>query len=334
MRREHHREDIELPASLLVSIINYRTGELTQNAVHSVLEALGSRLAKVVVVDNASGDGSAEQLGEWIARRSDARVQLLRSERNSGFSGGHNQGMAVDPEADFHLLLNSDASLRPGFFEALLTAAQAHPGAGLFAPRLEWEDGRVQVSCFRFASPTSELIRGAASAPVTRLLRKRVTSLGLEPDPKEIEWASFACILLRGEMVRSLGPMDEGYFLYFEDSEYALRAVRAGWGIRYVPDARAVHYRGGSGPVKKMQSAKKRLPAYFYRSRTRFLRQAHGALGPLAGNMAWMLGRFLALMRPLMGKPVPASHDKEWRDIWQGFLHPLKPDAAPEVKTQ
>lgn len=319
------------PCPLAISIINYRTGEMTIAAVRSALDALGPRAARVVIVDNASGDGSANQIATWIAQTGDDRVTLVRSPTNSGFSGGHNQGMAAAPGAAFYLILNSDALLRPDFFDALLPATKAAAKVGLFAPQLEWEDGIPQISCFRFASPISELLRGARTGPVTRLFPRHVTALGLAPDPAEIDWASFACILLSGEMVRELGPMDEGYFLYYEDSAYALSAQRAGWGVRYVPAARAVHFRGGSGPVKKIQAEFKRLPPYYWRSRTRFLRQAHGPLGPLLGNLAWMIGRAIASLRLLTGRSMPPAHAREWRDIWTGFLSPLKPDRAPDT---
>ena len=315
---------------LAVSIVNYRTGDMTISALKSVLEALGDNPAEIIVVDNASGDGSDDQIAFWIEASGDARLRLVRSDLNSGFSAGHNKGIAAAPEADFYLILNSDAELRPGFFEAILAAAEARPEAGLIAPRLEWEDGRPQQSCFRFHSAASEFIRGAETGPVTRFLRHRVVALGIPPDPNEIEWASFACILLDGEMVRQLGPMDDGYFLYFEDSEYALRARRAGWGVVYAPEARAVHLRGGSGPVKAMSKAKKRMPRYFWRSRTRFFRQAHGPFGPLLGNLAWFAGRTIAHLRLLAGMPAPPSHDAEWRDIWTNVLTPLKP--APETR--
>lgn len=316
--------------SLAISIINYRTGEMTIAAVVSVLEALGDRPARVVVVDNASGDGSDAEIEAWMGTNGDPRLLLVRSATNSGFSGGHNQGMAAAPGAGFYLILNSDALLRPDFFDVLLPATEGHPEVGLFAPQLEWEDGTPQISCFRFASPVSELLRGAQTGPVTKLFSRHVTALELPPDPGEIEWASFACILLRGEMVRRLGPMDEGYFLYYEDSEYGLRARRAGWKIGYFPAARAVHFRGGSGPVKQMQAERKRMPAYFWRSRTRFLRQAHGPAGPFLGNLAWLVGRGLAGLRLLTGRGIPKAHDSEWRDIWTGILNPLKPDRAPE----
>lgn len=313
-----------------VSIINYKTADLTIASAESALIALDDYNGKVIIVDNASGDGSPETIGSWINAKGDARLELIASPVNGGFSAGHNLGMAADPEADFYLVLNSDAVLRTGFFAPLLTAAKAHPHAGLIAPQLEWEDGEVQQSCFRFQSIASEVMRAAQSGPVTKLLKRHVVALDLPPDPEQIGWASFACILLRGEMVRALGPMDEGYFLYFEDSEYTLRAHRAGWGVVQAPEARAVHYRGGSGPVKANAAAKKRMPAYFWRSRTRFFRQRHGVFGPLLANLGWIAGRGAAHLRLLTGRSVPQSNKAEWRDIWTNFFRPL--DAAPEAR--
>ena len=114
-------------------------------------------------------------------------------------------------------------------------------------------------------------------------------------------------LLLSGAMVRALGPMDEGYFLYFEDAEYCWRARKAGWRILPVLAARAVHHRGGSGPVKTFAAAKKRMPAYYYASRTRFFRQAYGRAGPIAANLLWCLGRAIANLRALAGRKVPPA---------------------------
>lgn len=320
-----------MAVALVISIINYRTAEMTIAAVRSVLEDLDAQEARVVIVDNASGDGSAESIAAWLDANKDPRVIFVRSDINSGFSGGHNQGMATVPDAAFYLLLNSDALLRPGFIKAILAAAEASPKTGLIAPRLEWEDGTPQQSCFRFHGPGSELVRGAGSGPVTRLLHRHVVALPINPDPQDVEWASFACILLRGDMVRDIGPMDEGYFLYFEDAEYALRANRAGWGVALAPEARAVHFRGGSGPVKERQAARKRLPAYYWRSRTRFLRQAYGPPGPLLANLGWITGRIVGATRRLFGRDANQFTENEWRDIWTGFSDPLRPDNEPRI---
>lgn len=315
---------------IVVSIINYRTAELTKNCVQSVLDDIGELNVKIVVVDNASGDGSADELENWLQNHSDAdQVQLVRSEVNTGFSGGHNLGMGAEPDAEFYLILNSDALLTQGFLNNILTAAETNPEAGLFAPSLGWEDGELQVSCFRFHSPLSELDRAAAKGVITKLVKGHVVALGTDPDPSRIQWASFACILLRGDMVRQIGPMDEGYFLYYEDSEYCLRVARAGWGIVYVPQARAVHFRGGSGPVKSLAKERKRLPPYYYASRTRFLYQAHGYAGLIAANLLWYVGRGAAWGGRCVGASYSPLSKREALDIWTNTTRPLGPRLAP-----
>lgn len=318
-----------MPYQIAVSIINFRTADLTLQCVQSVLADMESIDGHVVVVDNLSQDGSAEKIAGWIAAQpAGLPVTLVRSETNSGFSGGHNQGIGA-VEADFYLVLNSDAVLRPGFLPTILAATGEAPRVGLFAPRIEYDDGGVQDSCFRFPGPASELIRAARSRVVTGPLRHRDVSLGPDPDPAQIEWASFACILLRGSMIREIGPMDEGYFMYFEDAEYCLRARRAGWGIRQVPGAVAIHFRGGSGPVKTLTAERARLPRYFYSSRTRFLYQAHGWAGLIAANLLWYLGRAIKHSTRLVGQEVRRFPAAQGRDIWTNITRPLGPRYAP-----
>lgn len=319
-----------MTCQIVVSIINYRTAELTLNCVRSALDDMNGIDGQIVVVDNASEDGSAETIATWIEEQPDGTpVRLIRSSRNTGFSGGHNQGMAAI-EAEYYLILNSDAVLRPGFLNAILSTAEAQPEAGLIAPRIETEGGETQVSCFRFHSPWSELIRAAGSGPVTRLLHRHVVALPPPVTPSQVQWVSFCCVLLRGRMVRALGPMDEGYFLYFEDCDYALQAARSGWSIALSPNAAAIHFRGGSGPVKSLERNRKRLPGYFYASRNRFLWKAHGRIGVILANFFWVLGRSIAQTRHLAGKPVPQPIEAEWRDIWTNALRPDQPGRGPE----
>lgn len=314
---------------ITISIINYKTAQMTIDCANSVLEDLGTREAQIVIVDNASGDGSEQIIGDWIASLPDpSRVTLVSSPTNSGFSGGHNQGISAC-EARFYLILNSDALVRSGFFDAILTRAENAPDAGMVVPRLEGEDAVAQVNCFRFPSPASEFIRSACTGIVTHLLKRHEVALDPDPDEGDIGWGSFACILLRHDMVAKIGPMDEGYFLYFEDADYCLRARRAGWKIVRAPKARAVHFRGGSGPVKTLASQKKRLPPYYYASRTRFFRKAHGPAGPFLANMAWYSGRLLAQLRRLVGREVYPLPAHESRDIWINATAPLGPRRAP-----
>lgn len=311
--------------NFVVSIINYKTCDMTIECMASVLEAASGHDVHIGVVDNHSEDGSAEKLEAWVAASPhSAQITVFRSPVNSGFSGGHNYVMSRLP-ARSYLVLNSDALIRPGFFQHMENALAANARTGLIAPRIDSEDGSPQISCFRFPNPLSEFMRAARTGPLTRALQSYQVALGPEPNPAQIEWASFACILLRGEMVQELGPMDEGYFLYFEDVEYALRARRAGWQIDYVPEARAVHFRGGSGPVKSLMSERKRLPKYYYASRTRFLYQAYGRLGLTAANTLWYVGRVIAQLSLLRLKRRRTRAKAEWRDIWINYMQPLGP---------
>jgi N-acetylglucosaminyl-diphospho-decaprenol L-rhamnosyltransferase len=319
---------------VVISIINYKTAAMTQDCAQSALEALNGCDGRIVVVDNASDDGSVEVLSKWAEiHPQQGKLTIIASPENSGFSGGHNMGMAAY-EADYYLLLNSDALLAPDFFTALLSVADAQPTVGLFAPRIDTDDGEEQASCFRLHGPASEFERAACTGAVSRALNGHVVSLGAGPDTSQIEWASFACILLRGEMVRQIGPMDDGYFLYYEDAEYSLRARRAGWGLMYTPQAKAVHFRGGSGPVKALAAQKKRMPPYYYASRTRFLYQAHGRFGLLAANLGWVAGRVIGKSRWLAGKPPHKMAALEGRDIWTNFWRPLGPRLAPWETSQ
>ena len=315
---------------IVVSIINFRTPEMTITCVDSVLAALEGVNGHIALVDNFSNDGSAETLRAYVDGLGEgAPVTLVESPVNTGFSGGHNIGMRA-ARGRFYLIFNSDAELRPGAPQALLARAAAEPDAGLIGSRLEYETGEVQVSCFRFPTVWTELAQTSALPPVSRLLRRHFTGLSMPPDPAEIEWMSFASILLRAEMVEAIGMMDEGFFMYSEDAEYTWRARRAGWRVVYEPAARAVHHRGGSSDVKSSTAAHKRVPAYFYASRTRLLRILHGPAGPTLANLGWHLGRALSLLRPLMGKPRPRVPDGRARDIWINVLDPYGDRRHPE----
>jgi len=324
-----HRAGRARPRELVVSIVNYRTGAMTLEAVRSVLADRGGIELAVVVVDNRSGDGSAEEIEAWIAAQDPpVPVHLVRSATNSGFAGGHNQGIAA-LEAEFYMILNSDALLVPGCLARLLAAARADPGAALVSPRIEHPDGRAQAVCFRGHTPLSEFLRAAQTGLVARLLGQDGLDLGQTPAPGEIAWVTFAGVLLRAEAHAAIGPMDEGYFLYYEDADYGRRARAAGWGIRFAPEARMIHLRGGSAPVKALMRAQRRLPAYFYAARSRYFCKAFGRGGLLAANLLWHLGRGVARARRLAGRAVPPAVEAEWRDIWINFRDPLGDRRAP-----
>ena len=124
--------------------------------------------------------------------------------------------------------------MKRGALTALAETLTRDTSIGLVGPRLEWGDGGLQVSCFRKISPLSELLTAAKTGPVTRIFSRSEVAIFDPPvrevsstapaggDQAEIDWISFACVLIRREVVEQIGPMDEGFFMYFEDVDYCL----------------------------------------------------------------------------------------------------------------
>lgn len=316
---------------LCVVIVNYRTPTMVIDCLETLLPQAREVGAFVVVVDNASPDDSVSRLVAWVqAQGASDHVRIAASEENGGFAAGNNIGIETC-DAPLYLLLNSDTLLREGALRRLLQTMAAEPRVGLLSPRLEWADGEPQESCFRFHRPASELIRAAATGLVTRALGRYEVAMRVSSEPLRPEWTSFACVLIRREVLRDIGLLDDGFFMYFEDVEHAFRAREAGWQVLHDPDARVVHLRGGSSPVKSRARERMRLPRYYYESRTRYFYQVHGRAGLLAANLLWTLGWGIASARRLVQRSFqPPSNEAEWRDIWINFGSPLAPYTHPQ----
>ncbi|MDP1699404.1 MAG: glycosyltransferase family 2 protein [Aestuariivirga sp.] len=309
--------------------MNYKTPQLAIDCLASVLPELTGDAA-VVIADSCSQDGSMAKIGSWLKGNDGAgRCRLIALPVNGGFSAGYNAAMKVVP-ADYYLLLNSDTVVRPGAIAKLLEAAAKHPDAGLFGPSLEWPDGTPQDSCFRDHSPLGELIAAARTRHVTALLRPYEVPLPAANAGQRPPWISFAAVLVRDDVLKSAGMLDEGFFLYFEDCEYCYRARGAGWESVYVPEARIIHLRGKSSPVKEKINSAKRLPRYYYASRTRYFRLCYGVAGPTLANIGWSVGRIISKTREAFGAKEPHLPGMAWKDIWTNFYDPLSAKGRDE----
>ncbi|MBZ0172320.1 MAG: glycosyltransferase, partial [Phycisphaerales bacterium] len=154
-----------------------------------------------------------------------------------------------------------------------------------------------------------------------------VTAIPVRDEPTTPAWASFACALIRHDILREIGVLDPGFFLYFDDPDYCRRVRRAGHTVLNVPEARVVHLRGKSNPAKELMRQKKRRPWYHYASRTRYYAKHSGRLGLLAANLCWTTGHAIALLRRLLGGKEAPACEREARDIWTNFWRPM---AMPE----
>jgi len=309
---------------LAVVIINYRTPELVIGCLETLVPQLDAQNDCVVVVDNASGDGSDDAIEQQVrARGWSGVVTIVRSPRNGGFSAGNNVGIrAVD--AARYLLLNSDTLVRDGAIAHLKEASKRHPEAGIISPRLEWPDGRPQVSCFRNRSPLTEFLRAASLGVLSRLAGGREVGIPVTGEPTEPDWTSFAAALIRREAIDDVGLLDERYFMYFEDIDFCRRARAAGWTVWNEPKARIVHLRGGSSSVKSDAAKRRRLPRYYYESRSRYFAKFYGRTGLWLTNALWTTGAVVATLKRFLGGSAAHICQREWTDNWINTARPLR----------
>jgi N-acetylglucosaminyl-diphospho-decaprenol L-rhamnosyltransferase len=316
---------------LCVVVVNYCTPAMVSDCLESLMPQVRTLNARVAIVDNASPDDSVPRIQRWI-RDHDAHdcVKLIASPDNRGFAAGNNIGIE-SCDARFYLLLNSDTLVRDGALERLVDALSSEPDVGLASPRLEWPEGEPQESCFRYHRPVSELIDSARTGFITRLLARYEVPLRVGDERSFPEWTSFACVMIRREVLEQVGLLDEGFFLYFEDVELSFRAREAGWRILHEPAARVVHLRGGSSPVKSHARLRRRLPRYLYESRTRYFYRLYGRIGLLAANTWWTLGWMISVLRALVQRGYQSpSCEAQWRDIWIHFWTPMAPYTHPQ----
>lgn len=198
----------------------------------------------VVVVDNASTDGSPEMVAAEFPD-----VRLVRLETNTGFSGGNNVALE-NLDADYAFLLNSDAVCHPGALDALLAFADATPDAGMLGPKVLNPDGSLQFSCRRWPTPAAGLFRNVYLGRLFPKNRAAADYLMRDYDhahPADVDWLSGCALLARRTCVEKIGLLDgETFFFYCEDMDWCLRAQVAGWRVVYFPGAVVTHKIGAS----------------------------------------------------------------------------------------
>lgn len=185
---------------------------------------------ETIVVDNGSQDDSLAILAQYPA------VQIVRSEDNLGFCGGNNLGLQT-AKGDLIVLLNNDTKAEPGWLEALVTAADAHPDAGSFASKmLSYHDpSRVDSAGILLRSDAAAFDIGRGEADSAEF-----------DEAREVFGACAGAAMYRRCAIDDVGLFDDRYFAYLEDVDLAVRLQRAGWHCRYVPAARVLHVHGGT----------------------------------------------------------------------------------------
>lgn len=227
-----------------VIVVNYRTEALTGRALDAARAAAPGLEIEEIVVDN----GATAQTAAALAAHA-PRARVIPEPANRGFAAGVNAGVAA-ARGDRLFILNSDAFCRDDALARLVAHLDAHPRAGLVAPRLTGEDGGLQVNAYR-RFPNLVTLFFDFTAPLHLLGHSRLHPHALPPSRFEgpagpVAHVMGAAMLARRAAYDAAGPLDEGYFLYLEETEWQRRMAGAGWEVHLEPAAHLVHLEHGS----------------------------------------------------------------------------------------
>lgn len=263
-----------------VVVVSYNTREMTLRCLDALTKELTALTHEVIVVDNASTDGSADAIAAGFPG-----LRLIRSPRNVGFGAGNNLGMR-EARGEYLLLINTDAFCSPGAVHGMLTGMDRHPKAAVIGPRLLNADGSLQPSCYRYPSPVrcwlENLWISAIARPATPAGDYRRWPHDTET---EVDWLIGACMLVRREAYERVGGFDEQFFMYAEETDWQKRMRDAGFGIVLVPGATVTHLGGASGKSEKVK-----IRAAFFDSLDTYTRKHHGLSGVISMRLAMLIG--------------------------------------------
>jgi GT2 family glycosyltransferase len=311
------------PCPLLIVTVNYRTADLVIESLRSlVLEIETVPGTRVVVVDNPSGDDSVAKIGAAIAAEGWGDwAEVVASDRNGGYAYGNNfairPALASNNPPPYFLLLNPDTQVRPGALKALLDFMQQRSDVGICGSSFEEADGSPWHTAFRFPTLMSEMEDGIRLGIVSKVLARWRVSKTMTQEQQPIDWLPGASMMIRREVFDEIGLMDEGYFLYFEETDFCLQAKRAGWSCWYVPESRVMHIAGQSTGVTVRSGPPKRLPQYWFDSRRRYFTKNHGVVYAAFADVAWMGGFALWRLRRI----VQRKPDMDPPQLLSDFFH-------------
>ena len=302
------------PPTLSVIIVSYNTRGLTLDCLRTLFAQLAPLSAEVVVVDNASADGSPAAVAEAFPA-----VRLLVNAANLGFGAANNLAMRV-ARGRYFLLLNSDAFPHAGCLPALVDFLETRPRVGMVGPRLVNADGSLQRSCWPFPSPWRALLDslwlpGSLAARWPGFDDYRHWPHDTE---RTVDFVIGACLLVRREVYEQVGGFDERFFVYQEETDWQKRCQQAGWQVMFTPAGTATHLAGASG-----RDDAAGIDRIFFESLDRYLLKHFGRAGFVLNRAAQIVGAALRLACWAALTVPPgrrARAGREWRRQWD-LLH-------------
>lgn len=291
-----------------IVIVNWNTRDITRNCLRSIYQTAGDVTFEIILVDNDSGDGSAEMVETEFPA-----VRLVRNSRNVGFAAANNQGIAV-AQGRYVLLLNSDTIVKDGAISKAMAFADANPQVGMVGCQTRCPNGAIQYNCYLFPS----LLNLALSLTQLQVLFWHNRFFGRYrmgwwdyKSVREVDGIAGCFMLARKSAIDEVGPMCEEYFMYSEDTDWCWRFRRAGWKVMYTPEAVIIHLGGCSS-----SQAATDMHLMERRSLLIFLEKKSGRHVRWIANMmfcAATLGRFVLLsLQRAAGGRLGTSAKVKW----------------------
>lgn len=223
-----------------VVILNWNTREYLRKFLPGLLESVEGRDAQVIVADSASTDGSMEMMEEEFPN-----VRRIVLDANYGFTGGYNRALA-QVEADLLVLINSDIEVTPGWLDPLMEWMESHPECGACGPKLL---SYYDHSRFEYAGAAGGRIdKWGYTFCRGRIMKKVEEDKGQYDSPADVFWATGACLMVRSNVWKTLGGLDDRFFAHMEEIDFCWRIHLMGMKVSVVPSSVVYHLGGGTLP--------------------------------------------------------------------------------------
>jgi len=301
---------VDPAAEISVCIVNTSGRELLLGCLESVLRHRGEASIEVLVLDNASGDGSAAAVREKYGKD----VTLVELSRRRGKAENDSELLAR-AGGRYCLLLNEDSELTGGAVDALRLALDQHPRAAAAGARLLDPNGVPQPSAWRFPGWRTALA-GAL------FLHRRLTVQSRGTQTREVDWVQSAGVMVRKQAFEEVGPLDPQFFVYSDEVDWQRRARDAGWSALFVPSARIVHRE----QLSHGNAARRRI-VEFSRNRDRFVRKHTGSAAALAVRVS---AAFAYSLRALAALVIPGRSGRRYLEHAYHSLFPGRGEGLRE----
>ena len=281
---------------LSIIILNFNTRDLLATCLAKVFASnLASFRIETTVCDNGSTDGSAEMVKQRFPQ-----VALIASRRNLGFAAGNNPGIRR-AQGRYVLLLNSDTEVSPGALVSMITFMDSHRTAGAATCKLVLADGSMDPACHRgFPTPwaaVSYFLGLEALLPKNRLFGQYHQGYKDLTAIHEVDVISGAFFMVRREVLGQVGLLDEDYFFYGEDMDWAFRIHEAGWKVMFNPQVTVIHRKKASGRAHADRARRIQTQLYFYQYNKLFYRKNYAGRYPrMLMNLLYLLFDLRILM--------------------------------------